>query len=181
MRSSTVSKLNVSPSNASQLAIFTSYRSLGATGPGHDKSMCSPGTSRDPNGTQIPYGPASKPRTTAILPAPRRPRESPRGWRRDDRRARARTAGQPWGRLGPQSGQAIVQSTPRSRSMNFGGEAVFGERVGHGDCGSSVRSRPSWVRHPCPSSKPAYSTGRGRSGSPSVRSTPTPATATRRP
>lgn len=36
--------------------------------------------------------------------------------------------------------------------MNFGGEAVFGERVGHGDCGSSVRSRPSWVRHPCPSS-----------------------------
>jgi hypothetical protein len=60
--------------------------------------------------------------------------------------------GQPLGSLGAQSGQAIVQSTPRSCSMNFGGEAVFGERVGHGDCGSSVRSRPSWVRHPRPSS-----------------------------
>ena len=35
--------------------------------------------------------------------------------------------------------------------MNFGGEAVFGERVVHGDRGSSVRSQPSGVRHPCPS------------------------------
>lgn len=58
--------------------------------------------------------------------------------------ARSRTSGRAAFRVAwAQSGQAIVQSTPRSCSMNFGGEAVFGERVGHGDCGSSVRSRPS--------------------------------------